>query len=624
MLNPVISVIVILSVVLIGCSRKEATEKLATEKEPVLSEEAKLERLVLAEEWILQHTPLLKKLNVSFKARALPGQESAELFDNSVLVHPLSNKPATMASPPSLPFIIRRDWVSSETLKTKVPLESFKLWEPVLSEIATVAHAKYYIESAKLVDGYIMEAKIGFEGLAQLRNGHWCSYEAKQRVQWKQPGNDAWKIVGWFPVSFTTAESPQLLYKEILAEVLQGEDYDDAHASIHEENLIKLFSTGKFTTTSEIYARYQDMESSYQHPGLAVVDIDSDGWDDLYVMGRWGKNQLLRNQGNGKFENVAARYGLDLEGFCNGALFADFDNDGDADAFVARSLKRSLFLENIDGTFYDRSKDRVKAPLPYLVSSISAADFNNDGLLDVYLGLYGPTAQDIPVEKWAKEFFPAPMAKELLRRAPDSHRYLDMLGPPNLLLENRGTHFSISSSAGVLAEWRNTYQSTWADVDGDGDVDLHVCNDFAPDSLYRNEGPDAKGRTQFKEISREVAGDAMMGFGMGASWADYDQDGHLDLYVSNMFSKAGRRITSQIDGLDARVRFSAQGSLLLKNEKGSFRQVAGVEAHTMQVAKVGWSFGGQFLDADNDSFPDIYAASGYYTAPEATHSEQDL
>jgi hypothetical protein len=257
--------------------------------------------------------------------------------------------------------------------------------------------------------------------------------------------------------------------------------------------------------------------------------------------------------------------------------------------------------------------------LPYLVSSISAADFNNDGLLDVYLGLYGPTSKSSPVATWADEFFPPAMAKELKRRADTSHRYLEMLGPPNLLLENKGGgRFAISKSAGVLAEWRNTYQSVWTDYDDDGDVDLYVCNDFAPDSMFRNEGG------TFKEVSKEIAGTGMMGFGMGASWDDYDRDGKLDLYVSNMFSKAGRRITSQIEGLDQRVTYSAQGSLLFHNEGDTFRQVAGLSDSDMHVAKVGWSFGGLFVDVDNNGYPDIYAASGYYSAPQVTHSKQDL
>ena len=203
---------------------------------------------------------------------------------------------------------------------------------------------------------------------------------------------------------------------------------------------------------------------------------------------------------------------------------------------------------------------------------------------------------------------------------------MNRLGPPNLLLRNRGNgRFSIASEAGDLAEWHDTYQSVWCDFDDDGDPDVYVCNDFAADHLYRNEEPEKPGgRRRFVDVSGEFAGNGMQGFGMGASWGDYDRDGKLDLYVSNMFSKAGRRITGAVDGLDPRVPYSAQGNLLFRNAGTKFEQLAGVEKDTLNVAKVGWAYGAQFLDIDNDGWLDIYSASGFYTAPKAIANDKDL
>jgi len=116
----------------------------------------------------------------------------------------------------------------------------------------------------------------------------------------------------------------------------------------------------------------------------------------------------------------------------------------------------------------------------------------------------------------------------------------------------------------------------------------------------------------------------MQGFGMGASWGDYDRDGRLDLYVSNMFSKAGRRITASVDGLDPRVPHSANGNLLFKNNGPDFTQVAGTSGSSLAVAKVGWAYGAQFVDIDNDGWLDIYSASGFYSAPKEIANNKDL
>lgn len=116
----------------------------------------------------------------------------------------------------------------------------------------------------------------------------------------------------------------------------------------------------------------------------------------------------------------------------------------------------------------------------------------------------------------------------------------------------------------------------------------------------------------------------MRGFGMGASWGDYDNDGQQDLYVSNMYSKAGMRITGQISGLDVRFRQSADGNRLYRHCGDHFKLVSANNPPGLLVTQAGWSWGGQFVDVDNDGFLDIYVTSGYYTVPDAIASEVDL
>ena len=115
-------------------------------------------------------------------------------------------------------------------------------------------------------------------------------------------------------------------------------------------------------------------------------------------------------------DEAAKEIGLDIKGLCNCATFADFDNDGDPDVFIGRSLERSLYLENESGRYVDRTKEVCGSLLmPYLVSTISAVDYNQDGLLDVYLGLYGPPQKSNSPEKWVNRFFPKNMAKEIFK-----------------------------------------------------------------------------------------------------------------------------------------------------------------------------------------------------------------
>ena len=125
-----------------------------------------------------------------------------------------------------------------------------------------------------------------------------------------------------------------------------------------------------------------------QHTSVSVVDFDEDGWDDFYVTARWGRNQLWRNRGDGTFEEVAQKVGLDLDGVCNCSLFADFDNDGDKDVFIGRSLERGRFFINVGGVFVDRTEENVIGGMPYWTSAMSSADVNGDGLLDLYLATY--------------------------------------------------------------------------------------------------------------------------------------------------------------------------------------------------------------------------------------------
>ena len=108
------------------------------------------------------------------------------------------------------------------------------------------------------------------------------------------------------------------------------------------------------------------------------------------------------------------------------------------------------------------------------------------------------------------------------------------------------------------------------------------------------------------------------------SWNDYNNDGLVDLYVSNMFSKAGQRITADVSKIDPRFKKLATGNYLYRGNGEKFELVSGTSLESMQVAKAGWAWGGQFVDFNNDGFSDIYSPNGYYTAPSDIAVDMDL
>jgi hypothetical protein len=439
-------------------------------------------------------------------------------------------------------------------------------------------------------------------------------------------GEDAdWRIIRWKTSSLEVLGASAPLFEEVLASVLSDRDeLARARDSVHERLIVDFILD---RDNVELPHEHFTVPSEDFHPGVAVVDIDRDGFDDFYVMERWGPNMLFRNRGDGSFEEVASQWGLDIVDHSSSAIFADFDNDGDVDLLLGRTLERSQYLRNEDGRFVDSSQSHVDDPLPYFASSVAAADYDGDGLLDVYISTYQGVmlkreiAREghIPAEGLLSDYLPQNDAQRLakLRLSDEYHRFINMPGPPNVLLHNLGGRFDVVHDASALRIFRNSYQGTWGDYDGDGDPDLYVANDFAPNNLIRNDGG---GR--FTDITEDT-GTADIGFGMGVSWGDYDNDGRSDLYVSNMYSSAGNRILRKLDHVDDTFLGAAQGNTLFQNGAESFSKVSGLEAPALQVEKAGWSWGGQFVDFDNDGFQDIYALSGYYSAPKKVAIERD-
>lgn len=586
-----------------------------------------VQRLVASEDLILKLSPVLTRLSESALNLRLPDYGGRALFGEEVTVVDVGPRTGDGVRLDSIGASVENYRPAAEVVTSGGDID---LWRELLGEARYFEHAKFYFVRGELRDEARdrFDTHMGFSGLARDDDQSWRALHVEQDVTWRKlkdapADSPGWEIERWVTTHADVMRADRRLFRDVLREVVpDGRTRLLARQAPHEKKLVQLYRDGKTVLRKKSYMTHFTPDAIGQHPGLSIVDIDDDGHDDIYVMDRWGKSMLLRARGDGTFEDAAEQFGLDVHGLSTAAAFADTDNDGDVDLMLARSLERSAYLMNDGGRFVDRS-DQVSTPLPLLAASVSAADYNADGLIDVYFSTYGLPGRELADVEMAKEFLPADEAEELFRRGGASQAdnpFVNMAGPRNVLLVNEGGgRFARSAEDEDLDHWFNTFQATWSDFDGDGDPDLYLANDYAPDRLYRNEDG-----TGFVDVSRQYGGDAMLGFGMGASFGDYDNDGRQDLYVSNMFSKAGTRITSYIPDIDPRLTAAAAGNLLFRNVGDTFELVSGKKPPKLAVAKAGWSWGGLFGDLDSDGFLDLYVSSGYYTAPPEIASNVDL
>ncbi len=558
---------------LVNCSEKQTA---STEESP----DAAIQRMIESEEMVLKLTPKLRALGASM----------------------------VRGSRESLPSAVAGD-------ATIAP------WENLNPEHHWTS-ASFGTLSAEFKDGrFLMKTK--FEGVRRGEGGAIVGVKAKQKMVWekKDGGEEAdWTLVKWEPLHFETDESPQPLFEEVLDQALPDPVAREiARHSYQEEVLSKYFAGEPIEVGGFKVGIPPDIESTYQYPTVSVVDYDGDGEEDLFLSSRWVEPQLFRSLGDGTFEDVTAASGLKGGGFVNFALFADFDNDGDPDAFLGRGMGPAIYYRNDGGKFTDITASATDLGEQYFVSSAAVSDVNGDGLLDLYLSTYNPTS-DLG-SQWMDKYLPPEEAKKFKEISLTALPFLNETGMANVLLMNRGAGRLERAGGEIVKVWRKSYQPLWFDADNDGDEDLYVCNDFGPDSFLRNDTPRGAKEPIFVDSFADTFPEGKMAFGMGASVGDYDNDGDLDLIVSNMYSKAGNRIVPAFGKSDPRILVAARGNFLYRNDGGVFHQVADADA---PETKVGWAFGGQFADFNNDGWLDLYFVSGLYTAPKEVATEVDL
>ena len=430
----------------------------------------------------------------------------------------------------------------------------------LLDRLSSIDDARFKVKAAEFdeSDGVRTKAKIKFFVVARDEQGRREWLRGLGHIQGAKSGEEPWRLD--------------------LFEI------DSMESSVAEDDL---FSEIAFPAgVSTLYPRFgEGKNEGFVAHGAAAADVDGDGLPDLAASGV-DQNYLYLNAGDGTFRDVSEESLVKFAPIGSGALFLDFDNDGDADLFFA-AVGRQILLENRqipDGElrFWDVS-EQAGVDRDAVGFSAVAADVNGDALTDIYVCSYNRYGTVMP-NSW----------------------YKATNGTPNLLFLNKGdgTFDEVSEAWGV-ADSRWTYAGGFVDIDDDADQDLYVANDFGENAFYINEGD------RFVDAAERL-GVVDAGFGMGVSFGDYDNDGDFDLHVTNMSSTAGQRILKLLYPPEHEIfqtlfRQAGGNSLYANLGDGTFRNV------TEEVGGLsgGWAFGGGFLDFDNDGWQDLYTPNGF-------------
>ncbi len=320
--------------------------------------------------------------------------------------------------------------------------------------------------------------------------------------------------------------------------------------------------------------------------GAMFFDYDGDGWLDIYLCnGRYNpeicsnrgrylrgqlRNALYRNNRDGTFTDLTEKAGVRGVNAAYGCSAADFDNDGDLDLLVLCFGPDEFYRNNGDGTFTDISEQSGLADPLWGLQAVWF-DYDGDGLLDVYVVNY-LKYDGTKIPYYAPTGFPGPLTYQ---------------GEPDFLYRNKGdgTFVDVTAEAGLVNPNGRGMGATVADLDNDGRLDVYVTNDAMGNDFFRNLGG---GKFVEDALVRGMAfGESGQGVSsMGPDAGDVDLDGWLDLYIPDM----------------------DYGCLLI-NKQEYFEDVSTPSGLALMCGQyTGW--GGLLFDYDNDGLLDVFVANG--------------
>lgn len=350
----------------------------------------------------------------------------------------------------------------------------------------------------------------------------------------------------------------------------------------------------------------------YNGGGVGIGDINNDGLVDVFFTANMGSNKLYLNKGNWQFDDISVNAGIeDKDQWSTGVVMVDINADGWLDIYVCNAgymngvpPESKLYINNHDLTFTEEAEKYGLTNKGGYTTHAAFFDYDMDGDLDVFIinnsfipvnTLNYANKRNLRAEDW-------PVADFLKG------------GGDHLLRNDNGKFTDVSKEAGIYGSLISFGLGvTVADVNGDHYPDVYVSNDFFErDYLYINQ----KNGTFKDEIENYLQHTSLAS--MGADMADINNDGYPDILVTDMLPDDDYRLktTSSFDNIDVyRLKVNSgfyhqymQNTLQLNNGNGKFMDIA----HYSGVAASDWSWGGLMFDADNDGLTDIYICNGIY------------
>ena len=320
--------------------------------------------------------------------------------------------------------------------------------------------------------------------------------------------------------------------------------------------------------------------------GGALFDFDNDGDLDLYLVQGNSlspsaesspTNRLYRNDA-GVFVDVTASANVGDTSYGLGAVAADYDSDGYRDLYVTNLGKNVLYRNNGDGTFTDVT-EHARVGCPLLSASAAFADIDRDGDLDLYVCNYVEYALETDIPCYYKNVL-------RIYCGPNEYHGID-----DVLYRNNGdgTFTDITKAAGVYEPTTRGLGVVFTDINNDGWVDIYVANDMSPNTLFINQGD---GTFREEGVLRGVAynGDGIANGSMGVDAGDYDNDGDIDLWVSN---------------------FSLEANCLMQNDGDGYFEDVTFDTNLADPSFYALGFGTRFIDYDNDGWLDLLVGNGH-------------